>query len=409
MKFPKRAFIPPLIIVGAVVLAVLASMTAEPPKQREQSKPAAMVEVLEVSPRDMTFIVDSQGTVKPKHSTMLVAEVTGQIVDVADNYNAGGFFKEGDMLIQVDPSDYEVAVQQARAALLQAQSELEQEKARARVAEEEWAAFEEGKAPELGLRKPQLASAVAAVESAEANLAKAERDLERTTIKAPFDSVLRSKEANLGQFVSTGSQIALVFDTRTAEVRLPLSDLDMTYIKDPAAVEEKPRVQLESLVSGQSATWQGRLVRTEGVLDESSRVIYGVVEVKDPYNLNAETHPVPLRYGRFVQAKIEGTAAQDVMEVPTYAINPDGSVWTVPENRELEKRDVEVVRTQGNTSLISAGLENGEKVVLTQLKNALPGTKVRLQGDPLPEQMETAAKDDDSGQEEAGDSENVGG
>ncbi|MGM0630285.1 MAG: efflux RND transporter periplasmic adaptor subunit [Pseudomonadota bacterium] len=408
MKFPKRAFIPPLIIVGAIVLSVLASMTAEPPKQRDQTKPAAMVEVLEVSPRDMTFIVDSQGTVKPKHSTMLVAEVTGQIVDVADNYNAGGFFKKGDTLIQVDPSDYEVAVQQARAALLQAQSELEQEKARARVAEEEWAAFEDGKAPELGLRKPQLASAIAAVESAEANLAKAERDLERTTIKAPFDSVLRSKEANLGQFVSTGSQIALVFDTRSAEVRLPLSDLDMTYILDPAIAEEKPRVQLESMVSGQSATWQGRLVRTEGVLDENSRVIYGVVEVPDPYNLSDETHEVPLRYGRFVQAKVEGESAQGLMEVPTYALNPDSSVWIVPESRELEKRDVEVVRTQGNTSLIRAGLESGDKVVLTQLKNALPGMKVRLPGDPLPEQMETAAKSDD-GEKEDTDSENVGG
>tara|TARA_R100001440_G_scaffold4880_1_gene10758 strand:+ start:1037 stop:2263 length:1227 start_codon:yes stop_codon:yes gene_type:complete len=408
MKFPKRAFIPPLIIVGAIVLSVLASMTAEPPKQRDQTKPAAMVEVLEVSPRDMTFIVDSQGTVRPKHSTMLVAEVTGQIVDVADNYNAGGFFKEGDMLIQVDPSDYEVAVQQARAALLQAQSELEQEKARARVAEEEWAAFEDGKAPELGLRKPQLASAIAAVESAEANLAKAERDLERTTIKAPFDSVLRSKEANLGQFVSTGSQIALVFDTRTAEVRLPLSDLDMTYILDPAVAEEKPRVQLESLVSGQSATWQGRLVRTEGVLDENSRVIYGVVQIPDPYNLEGETHQVPLRYGRFVQAQVEGRYAQGLMEVPTYALNPDSSVWIVPESRELEKRDVEVVRTQGNKSLISSGLESGDKVVLTQLKNTLPGMKVRLPGDPLPEQMETAAKSD-NGDKEDTDSENVGG
>lgn len=409
MKLKKRAFIPPLIIVGAIVLSILASMSAEPPKKREQSKPAVMVEVSEVDSRDLTFIVDSQGTVEPKHSTTLVAEVTGQIVDVADNYNAGGFFKKGDMLVQVDPSDYEVAVQQARAALLEAQSELEQEKARARVAEEEWAAFEDGKAPELGLRKPQLASAVAAVESAQANLAKAERDLERTTIKAPFDSILKSKEADLGQFVSMGSQIALVYDTRNAEVRLPLSDLDMTYILDPAIADKKPRVQLESMVSGESATWQGRLVRTEGVLDESSRVIYGVVEVKDPYNLAADTHPVPLRYGRFVQAKIEGKPANDIIEVPTYALNPDGSVWVVPENRKLEKREVEVIRTQDNTSLISSGLEDGDKVVLTQLKNALPGMTVRLPGDPLPEQMETAAKADDQGEKQASESENVGG
>lgn len=409
MKLKKRAFIPPLIIIGAIALSVLASMSAEPPKTRERDKPAVMVEVSEANSRDLTFVVDSQGTVQPKHSTMLVAEVTGQIVDVADNYNAGGFFQKGDMLVQIDPSDYKVAVQQARSALLQAQSELAQEKARARVAEEEWAAYEDGKAPELGLRKPQLASAVAAVESAEANLAKAERDLERTTIKAPFDSILKSKEADLGQFVSTGSQIAMVYDTRSAEVRLPLSDLDMTYILDPATADEKPRVQLQSMVSGQAATWNGRLVRTEGVLDESSRVIYGVVEVKDPYNLADKTHPVPLRYGRFVQAKIEGKPANDIFELPTYALNPDGSVWVVPKSRELEKRQVEVIRTQGNTSLISSGLEDGDKVVLTQLKNALPGMKVRLPGDPLPEQMETAAKADDKGEKQAGDSENVGG
>lgn len=413
MKFPKRAFIPPLIIVVAIVLSVLASMTAQPPKERQQEKPAAMVEVTEVSARDITFIVDSQGTVKPKHSTMLVAEVTGQIIDVADNFNAGGFFKKGDTLVQIDPSDYKVAVQQARAALLQAQSELEQEKARARVAEEEWAAYEDGQAPELGLRKPQLASAIATVESAEANLAKAERDLERTRIKAPFDSVLRSKEADLGQFVSTGSQIAMVYDTRTAEVRLPLSDLDMTYIQDPALAQDKPQVQLESMVSGQSAQWQGRLVRTEGVLDENSRVIYGVVEVTDPYNLEDTTHAVPLRYGRFVQAQVEGQSTRGVMAVPTYALNPDGSVWIVPENRQLEKRSVQVIRTQGNTSLIRSGLEEGDKVVLTQLKNALPGMTVRLPGDPLPEQMETTASktnaETNSDDAQANDSDNVSG
>ncbi len=110
-----------------------------------------------------------------------------------------------------------------------------------------------------------------------------------------------------------------------------------------------------------------------------------------------------------MQAKVEGTAAQGVMEVPTYALNPDGSVWIVPESRELEKRDVEVVRTQGNISLISSGLESGDKVVLTQLKNALPGMKVRLPGDPLPEQMETTAKTDENGDKDAEDSENVGG
>lgn len=396
MKLKKRAFIPPLIILVAILLAVLASMAAKPPEKKQQQKPAVMVEVKEVKARDMTFLVDSQGSATPKYSTTLLAEVSGQIVDVADKYNAGGFFKKGETLLQIDPSDYKVAVQQARAQLLQAQAALEEEKARARVAEEEWSQFTEGEAPALGLRKPQLASALASLESAEANLAMAERNLERTTIRAPYDSVLRSKQADLGQFVGAGAQIATLYGTEVAEIRLPLSDLDVTYLNLPEESQTEPKVLLESQVSGVDTQWLGKLVRTEGVLDEASRVIYGVVQVEDPYNLNGQTHEEPLRFGRFVQAQVEGQQVTGVMEVPTYAINPDGTVWTVADERKLRKKEIEVIRTQANTSIVSEGLKEGDLVVLTQLKNALNGMKVRLEGDPLPEQMETSAKNEDT-------------
>lgn len=388
MKLKKRAFIPPLIIIVAIVLSILASMMAKPPQMRQQDKPAAMVEVKEVQPKDMTFLVDSQSSAVPKHSTTLLAEVSGQIVDISDKYHAGGFFKKGEMLMQIDPSDYEVAVQQAKAQLLEAQSALEEEKARGKVAEEEWSEFTDGNAPALGLRKPQLASALAALESAEANLSMAKRNLERTTIKAPYDSVLRSKIADLGQFIGAGGQIATLYGTEIAEVRLPLSDLDITYLNLPEDTETNPQVLLESQVSGVETEWMGELVRTEGVLDESSRVIYGVVEVHDPYNLKGQTHKTPLRFGRFVQAQVEGKSVSGVMEVPTYAINPDGSVWVVDESRELRKKHIEVIRTQENTSVVSSGLDAGDLVVLTQLSNPLTGMKVRLPGDQLPEEME---------------------
>ena len=391
MKIKKKAFIPPVIILLFIGLAVLASMMGKPPEKKQNVKPAPMVEVKEVQPENMTFIVDSQGTVRPKHSTQLLSEVSGQIIDIADNFNAGGFFSKGDMLLQIDPSDYKVAVQQAKAQLLQAQSALEEEKARARVAEEEWAMFKDGEAPALGLRKPQLASALSAVESAEANLAMAKRNLERTTIRAPFDAILRSKQADLGQFVGSGSQVAMLYGTGTAEVRLPLSDLDTTYLDMPSEGKQ-PMVHLQSMVNGISTDWQGRLVRTEGVLDENSRVVYGVVEVKDPYNLDGNTHNAPLRFGRFVDAKIEGQSVSNVMSVPTYAINEDSSVWIVDEERVLKHRTVQVIRTQSNDSIISGGLERGDKVVLTQLANPLPGTPVRLEGDPLPSQMESTAQ-----------------
>ncbi len=398
MKIKKRALVPPMIIVVFIALAVLAGMSGKPPEKKQSMKPAPMVEVKQVQPENMTFIVDLQGTVRPKRSTQLLSEVNGQIIEVADNFNAGGFFSKGDMLLQIDPSDYKVAVQQAQAQLLQAQAALEEEKARARVAEEEWAMFKDGDAPALGLRKPQLASALSAVESAEANLAMAERNLERTTIRAPFDAILRSKQADLGQFVGSGSQIAMLFSTNTAEVRLPLSDLDTTYLEMPSEGKQ-PKVYLQSMVNGISTDWQGRLVRTEGVLDENSRVVYGVVEINDPYNLQGNTHDAPLRFGRFVDAKIEGQSVSNVMSVPSYAINQNSSVWVVDDERVLKQRKVQVIRTQSNDSIISSGLERGDKVVLTQLANPLPGTPVRLEGDQLPSQMEsTAQKQQENGE-----------
>ncbi|RUO78910.1 efflux RND transporter periplasmic adaptor subunit [Idiomarina tyrosinivorans] len=404
MKFKKRAVIPPLVIVLFILLAVLASMARKPPEMRQQQKPAVMVEVLKAEPVDKTFMVESQGTVKPKFSTNLVAEVSGQIIDVADQYVAGGFFKKGDMLVQIDPSDYQAAVQQAKADLLQAQAALEEEKARGKVAKEEWASIQEGKIPELGLRKPQLASAVANVESAQARLAQAKRDLERTTIRAPFAGVLKSKVADLGQYVSTGTQVGMLLGTDIAEVRVPLSDQNMAFIRNPSDIEDDqyPPVKLTSVVAGEPRQWMGHLVRTEGVIDENSRVIYGVVQVKDPYSLDKANHSEVLRFGRFVQAEIEGVRAHDVYEIPSYALTHDGGVWVVTDERTLQKKSVTVVRNEDNLSLVSDGLNPGDRVMLTQLEDPLPGMDVRLPGDPLPEQMETAAKTDEQATEKSG-------
>ncbi|KFZ30076.1 membrane protein [Pseudidiomarina salinarum] len=401
MAFKKRVLLPPAIILVAILLVVvLVSMRPEPPK-RETIRPAVLVEVKEVQPEDVNFLVAGQGNVEARNSTTLVAQVTGQVIDMADNFVAGGFFKKGDVLLRIDPSDYRVAVQSAKANLAQARSNLAEESARAQVAKEEWESLQMGEIPDLGLRKPQVASAVAAVQSAEAAVAKAERDLARTEIKAPFDGLLQSKNVDLGQFVSMNSQIGQIMSTNIAEVRVPLSDRDISYLELPEigntlGLEELPEVELYSDVAGQRHSWMGRLVRTEGVLDPASRVIYGVVEVKDPYNRAGQTHETPLRFGRFVQLNIEGVEAEQVYTLPRYALTTTGKLWVVDEDRRLSMRDVSVLRAEANTIYVDEGLQPGDKVVLTQLSNALVGMKVRLPGDPLPEEnQETPASESD--------------
>lgn len=399
MAMKKRIFLPPAIIVLAIILAVVLAATKTPPEQSQEERPAVLVDAMEVAPQDIRFQVASQGTVEPRHQTTLVAEVGGRVMELADDFVAGGFFEEGDMLVQIDPSDYRVMVQEARANLAQARAALEEELARAQVAKEEWASIEQGNIPSLGLREPQVASAVATVESAEARLQKAERDLQRTTIRAPFDGLLRSRSVDVGQYLGTGSQVAVILGTEVAEVRLPLSDRDLAYLELPiqgAELTAEPDVKFVSDIAGQQTEWFGKLVRSEGILDANSRVIYGVVQVRDPYNQEGQTHPVPLRFGRFVQAAVAGTEAKNVFVLPRYALTSKGTVWVIDDERKIHEVEVNVRRTDANDVFVSEGLQRGDKVMLTQLANPLPGMKVRLEGDPLPETEEPEAVSDET-------------
>ena len=181
-----------------------------------------------------------------------------------------------------------------------------------------------------------------------------------------------------------------------AEIRLPLSDLDVTYLNLPEESQTEPRVLLESQVSGVDAQWLGKLVRTEGVLDEASRVIYGVVQVEDPYNLKGQTHEEPLRFGRFVQAQIEGQQVSGVMEVPTYAINPTALFGLLPMDASFRRKRLKSFGLRQIPVLLAMAWKRSDLVVLTQLKNALNGMKIRLEGDPLPEQMETSANNEET-------------
>jgi RND family efflux transporter MFP subunit len=399
MAFKKRALLPPLIIIVAIVLVVLLGMLRPQLPMRSMERPAVLVEVQEAQPEDINLLVSGQGNVMAKHTTSLVAQVSGQVIETAPNFHNGGYFNAGDMIVKIDPKDYQVALKNAKANLAQAKAALAEESARAKVAKEEWESLQLGEIPALGLREPQVASAVAAVQSAEAAVAKAQRDLDRTVIRAPFSGLLQNKNVDLGQFINVSSQVAQLMGTEVAEVRVPLSDRDLAYLNLPSTEQatDFPRVRLSSFVAGQKYEWQGRLVRSEGVLDSNSRVIYGVVQVQDPYNREGQTHQEILRFGRFVQLEIEGKYVENVYRIPRYALNTDGNLWLVDEERRLQRQHVEVLRAEENQVIVSEGLTAGDKVVLTQLANALPSMKVRLPGDPLPQQMEKPeAKQDDT-------------
>ena len=377
-----KAGIPLLILLVAIVLTAVMILGKKPPEKKVVEEKAFLVDAEPVYSEHVEFTVSSQGNVLPKHKTMVAAQVSGRVVSLSDNFVVGGMFRKGDVLLTLERDDYETDLRLAEAELAQAEAALEEEIARGKVAAEEWRSVRSVVPPELGLRKPQLAKEQANVKAAKAKLARAQRNLARTQIVAPYDGIVIKRN------IATGAQVGELYGTSVAEVRLPLTDADLAFIDLSAGVKEQNPVSLSAVVGGKFHQWQGRLVRSEGVLDTTNRLIYAVVEVNDPYGRdNTDLHPVPLRFGQFVQATVSGTQAQTLIVIPRSLLRLDGSVLVVSEDNTLSIRNVKVARSNPQSVYISEGLQSGDKVIRSAVPNPFDGMPLRIAG-------EDPAKDD---------------
>jgi multidrug efflux pump subunit AcrA (membrane-fusion protein) len=226
---------------------------------------------------------------------------------------------------------------------------------------------------------------VAALASAKAELVRARRNLERTYIRVPYDGMVRSKETDLGQYVNTGSRLGIVFATDEAEIRLPLTDNDLAFINLPKASEISatgdgvgPRVTLTAVQRGKSTTWEGRIVRSEGVVDEKTRVTYAVARIDDPYQLSGTNNGVtPLPMGTFVAATIEGMSVRDVLRIPRSALRGNGQIIIVDDDNLVQIRNVEILRADADYAYLLGGAIEGERLCLTAIESPINGMRVR--------------------------------
>jgi len=370
----KRYLLIAGIIVGAVGLAVGLSSLKPPPQTKDIPNIAPLVEVLPLEAASTSFRIASQGTVRPRTETILSAEVSGAIVSISPKFIAGGVFAKGEELMRIDPTNYTVAVDQARATLNQRQIEYD-------------GAL---KLRTQGYRaESEYASAAAALAAAKADLVKAERNLERTHITLPYDGMVRVKEADLGQYVNPGTRLGTTFATDFAEVRLPLTDLDLAFIELPGAAEisasgaaEGPLVELSAIQKGQLAHWQAQIVRTEGVVDEKNRVTYAVARILDPYRLSRATNDEsPLPMGTFVAANIEGATVDNVVRVPRAALRGNGQIMFIDAENRLRIKDVDVLRADAEFAYLRGGTYVGDRITITAIESPMNGMKVRTDAD----------------------------
>lgn len=392
-----RYILPMALIVLSIVTVVAMTRLAgsKRPDRVDTGQSAVLVDTVEAREQSLNFIVRSQGPVRPRTETTLVAEVSGKVVSVSPDFVAGGFFRAGEVLLEIDPSDFQTAVKRAEAALASRQAQLADEQARSAQALKDWRGLgRTGEPPPLVAREPQLADAQANVMAAQADLDKARRDLQRTRISAPYDGLVRSKRVDVGQFVSAGSQLGVTFAVDRAEIRLPLPSADLAFLNLPASADttstDFPAVRLQAEVGGQTLSWEARLIRTEGVIDESSRVLYAVAEVDDPYGLLGQSQQPELRMGTFVRAEIEGRYIEHAVVLPRYVLRNDNTVLVANGERELEIREVTVARAEPQQVYLTDGIKGGELVVTTTLDAPIPGTRLVISGETPPAAPETA-------------------
>ena len=352
------------------------------PEAKKQKIPETIVRVDTVSATLSSYptIVNANGTIEAETRGNLVAQISGEIINVSDNFKTGGSFKKGDVLIQIDQRDFRSALSQALASLSQAEANYSQEQANAKQAELDWQRLgNTNPAPPLVARKPQLSAAKALLDSAKAAYQNAKLNLSRTTLTAPYDGRVIDRQAVLGQYVSVGTPVAEVFATEGVEVRLPLSQDEFNQLGlDSFSANDQNNqydVQLSSKIGVKDYQWQAEITRTDSTFDINTRQIDIIANVQDPFG-KASGQPA-LKIGQFVTARIQGRVINDIFVIPNKSIR-EGSYLYVVRNGKLAKQTINVLWQDDQNSLIKEGISEGELIVTTSLNSTLAGARAKL-------------------------------
>lgn len=367
---------------GLAYFLLVGKPVPEPKGLPEVSQPT--VTVIVVAPETHSISVETQGTVRPNREINLVSQVAGRVESVSDLFEAGEFFAAGEELLRLEGVDYHFAIARAESQVAAAKQRVAEEKGRTLQAAREWRDLGSVQANDLFLRKPQLASAESALKAAEADLGSAELDLERTSIKVPFNGRISEKYVDLGQYVAPGAAIAKVYDTDLALVRLPLTDrqialLDLPLNYDNSKAEDQlgAQVLLRAKFANQYWEWPGRIVRTDANIDINSRAVYAVAEVEHPFARVEGSDRPPLAPGLFVNATISGKGLDNVVILPRGALRSDGAVMLVDQRSLVQKRDVHLLHSSAEQAWVQ-GLLAGDRVIIRQSALTVAGMEVSV-------------------------------
>lgn len=381
----RQLFIALLIaIVGILIAVVLLSVPPETDQQEDIVKPPP-VQFIRTAFERARLDVRSQGRVMAQTEIDLVTGVSGNIIKVSPLFVSGGFFKKGDLLISVDPAEYDLRVAQAQARVMEAQYQLTREEAEAEQARDEWRQLGQGDPNPLSLRIPQLKEKKAKLAAEQEELKNAKLLRQRTDIRAPFNGRVRNKNVGVGQYIDDGTILGKIYSSDLAEIRLPVSTQELAFI-DFDEVPDQSRsataqttVMLTAHYLGQPHTWAGKIVRSEGVVDQATGMVMMVAQVPDPFGLGTkkdkgnEPDRVILPMGLFVEANIEGRWFENVIALPDSALLKADQVAVIDDSDRVRLRDVTILRRERGRVIIQAGLREDERILISGLPHPIDG------------------------------------
>ncbi len=381
-----RVLLPLAVLAGCGYLGWWLYSTRPVPEVMEIPPPLVRVEGQTLKKTVYPVIARSQGVLQPVRRTVLTSEVAGKVVEMSEHFRPGHFVEANELLAKVDPVNFETALTEAKAALAQAQALLIDEKARVEQAVEGWKALgRQGEPGPLLTRSHQIARAEADVAAASAQVRRAERDLERTELRAPYAGQVLRQEADLGQVVGAGTDIGELFSIEAVEARLPLPEREMAHLKlprsHPGQERDEPGAEVRLLAreGGKASLWSGRLVRVEGVVDSATRQSIAVARIEQPF-APREDGQAPLKIGQFVEAEILGVPLEDVLVLPRTAVRAGNEIILITRDNRLRRVIVEPLAGDARHLVVSAesvnGPHDGDVLCLTPIPFPTEGARV---------------------------------
>ncbi len=365
-----------LFLVISVVLAFLMIKNKSVAVSEDVEIDIPYVKTMMLLPQTVNASITSQGVISPESALTLLSELNSKVDWISPSMETGSSFTKGDTLLILDKRDYELALITAESNVLNAEVNLEREKAESDLASKEWQRVGAGAGSDLALRKPQLAQAKATLAAAQATLERAQRNLKRTVFIAPFNGRVRTKNVDPGATIFPGTALGNIYATESFEVRLPIADQDVPFTGLDFNGRQIPEdKQLDVKFSLGNSNLKGKVVRAEAEVDPMTRMLSIVARIDNTPSISSSN---PIAVGQFVQATIYGIEIPEIVVLPRTAVRDEG-VWVVDTSMILYNRPVDVLRYENEFALIGEGIEPGDRLLTSRLSSLVNGLKVTFE------------------------------